>query len=137
MAAVLRLVDTSEVNPFAEIFGEARKPVPGATLELFGEGDLTAVSLSGALDRAQLYLSRGSDTYIAGPDGVFLMRDTGPMASLTNRDRGVFLKVAGPNGYAVLGNTTTVNKRTGAETTYPASTLTLFDAEGNVRARLP
>ena len=47
-----------------------------------------------------------------------------------------YVRLEGPNGIAVLGNTT-VSERTGAETTFPVSTLTLYDMEGNVRYQIP
>jgi hypothetical protein len=47
------------------------------------------------------------------------------------------LELKGARGHALLGNTVTVNKQTGAETSFPVSTLTLYDAGGNVRLQLP
>ncbi len=60
LAAVLRLADTSEVNPFGAALGRTGKSTPGATLAIFGEGDDEAVSLLGGRDRATLRLSDGN-----------------------------------------------------------------------------
>ena len=111
LAAVLRLGDGSQSdNPFT------RQSRAGAALEIFGSSGLPVVTLTGGRD-----------------GGSLLMRTR--LSGIAEGN--TYVRLEGPNGSAVLGNTTTVSERTGAETTFPVSTLTLFDGEGNVRHRVP
>jgi len=92
----------------------------GAALEIFqfDAGGAVAVALTGDLD-----------------GGSLLMR-TGLRQGLGNEGE-TYVRLEGPNGIAVLGNTNTVDQGTGATTSFPVSTLTLFDGEGNVRYQIP
>ncbi len=111
LRAVLRLADGSQSdNPFARTLGG------GAALEIFGSSSFPVVTLTGGRDGGSLLMS----TTLRGI-----------------ADGNTYVRLEGPNGMAVLGNTTTVNKQTGAETTFSVSTLTLYDGEGNIRSQIP
>ena len=111
LRAVLRLADGSESdNPFGRTLGG------GAALEMLGSSGFPVVTLTGGRDGGSLLMS----TTVRGI-----------------ADGNTYVRLEGPNGMAVLGNTMTVNKQTGAETTFSVSTLTLYDAEGNVRHQIP
>ncbi len=132
LAAVLRLADTSKVNSFGA------KSTPGAALEIFGVGDRSVVALNGGQDRAGLVLSYERQLFTARPAGLFWVHGvTGAVVQLNAVDGKMFLSLADRSGKAVLGSTTTVNERTGAETIFPVSTLTLYDGEGNIRHQVP
>ena len=70
--------------------------------------------------------------------GLFVLNkgDSERLAVLKVLDR-VGLEVQGSGGKATLGETWTVSSATGATTNYPASTLALFNANGNIRVQLP
>lgn len=60
----------------------------------------------------------------------------GRCVTLGIRDGSANLILDGPNGQTVLGQTETVAKA-GVETSYPVTTLTFYDKDGNVRRQYP
>jgi hypothetical protein len=75
-----------------------------------------------------------------GPPGLYLYDKYGRARAALYVDAGVpvlNLSDKGGRTRAALGVTTTVDKRTGAETKTTESTLTLFDAMGNVIWKAP
>ena len=110
----------------------------GAVLEFFGADTAHPVLiLSGGTDGGALMLTKRDDFGLMLPRGFLFVRGSKVAANLGVEQGDTYLTLSGDGGEAVLGNTSTTDKRTGATTRFPVSTLTLYDADGNVRYRAP
>jgi len=110
----------------------------GAVLEFFGADTAHAVLiLSGGTDGGALMLTKRDGTGLMLASGFLFVRGSKVAANLGVREGDTYLTLSGDDGEAALGNTSTIDKRTGATTRFPVSTLTLYDADGNVRYRAP
>ena len=110
----------------------------GAVLEFFGADTAHPVLiLSGGTDGGALMLTKRDDFGVMLPRGFLFVRGSKVAANLGVEQGDTYLTLSGDGGEAVLGNTSTTDKRTGATTRFPVSTLTLYDADGNVRYRAP
>ena len=110
----------------------------GAVLEFFGADTTQSVLLlSGGTDGAALMLTKRDRIGLLLPRGLLFVRGSKIAADLEVGDSDTHLTLSDEDGEAVLGSTSAVNKRTGATSRFPVSTLTLYDADGNVRYRAP
>jgi hypothetical protein len=110
----------------------------GAVLEFFGADTTRSVlMLSGGTDGGGLVLQKRDRIGVVLPGGLLFVRASKIAADLGISEGETHLTLSNDDGEAVLGNTSTVNKRTGATTRFPVSTLTLYDVDGNVRYRAP
>ena len=143
MAEKLELVDrdgrlAARLRPARALNTLTGRSGVGAVLEFFG-ADTThaALLLSGGTDGGAFMLIKRDDFGLMLASGFVFVRGSKVGANLGVREGDTYLTLGGDGGEAVLGNTSTTDKRTGATTRFPVSTLTLYDADGNVRYRAP